>query len=198
LGLPVSTLIVGCSTMDELETDLADRLRGRGLKDVEPVPGMVRSLEDLPALPTLPDHIEVRKVVGQRDAGAFYQFGAWRWKLPEAYKGHYAAIARGVRFGEPGSRTHMWQAWREGQPIAKAGVYLGYRSAGIYAVVTRPAARTLGLARALTLTALHEARSGGYGVAVLHSSPMAESLYRSLGFDTIAEFRLFASEEVHG
>jgi len=178
-------------------SDLGDRLQRRGLKDVEPVPGMARSLEDLPALPPLPDHIEVRKVVGENEASAYYQFAAWRWNVPEEYEDHYAAIARGFRFGEPDSRAHMWQAWREGQPIAKAGMYLGARSAGIYAVATRPEARRLGLARALTLTALHEARSLGYRVAVLHATPMAESLYRSLGFDNIAEFRLFASEEVH-
>ena len=91
----------------------------------------------------------------------------------------------------------MWQAWREGKPIAKAGMYLSYRSAGIYAVVTRPEARRLGLARSLTLKALHEACSQGYRLAVLHSTPMAESLYRSLGFSTVAEFRLFASHEVY-
>ena len=177
-------------------SDLGDRLLGRGLKDVEPVPGMALSLEDLPALPSLLDDIEVRNVAGGKDAGAYYEFAASRWNIPEEYKDHYASMARGFRLGEPGSRVHMWQAWREGQPIAKAGMYLGSRSAGIYGVVTRPEARGLGLATTLTLIALHEARSRGYEVAVLHSTPMAENLYRSLGFETIAEFRLFASEEV--
>lgn len=91
----------------------------------------------------------------------------------------------------------MWQAWRGDQPIAKAGMYLSSGSAGIYGVVTRPEARGLGLARSLTLTALHEAHSSGYNLAVLHSTPMAVNLYRSIGFDSIAEFRFFASEEVY-
>lgn len=178
-------------------SDLGDRLLRRGLKDVELVLGMARSLEDLPALPPLPYPMEVRKVAGERDASAFYEFATWRWSVPEEYVDRYAAVAQGFRVGEPGSRAHMWQAWHEGQPIAKAGLYLASRSAGIYAVVTRPEARRRGLARTLTLTALHEARSLGYRLAVLHSSPMAEGLYRALGFDTIAEFRLFASQEVH-
>lgn len=178
-------------------SDLADRLQRHGIKDIEPLHGMARSLEDLPAMPPLPDDIEVRKVTGERDASAFYQFATWRWNVPEDYADHYAAIAGEFRFGQPGSRAHMWQAWREGQPIAKAGMYLGARSVGIYAVVTRPESRGLGLASALTLKALYEARSLGYRVAVLHSSPMAQSLYQNLGFDDIAEFRLFGSEEVH-
>jgi ribosomal protein S18 acetylase RimI-like enzyme len=177
--------------------DLRDRLQSRGLQDVEPIPGMARSLDELPKLPLLPDDIEIRKVADERDASAFYQFATWRWNVPEEYKEHYTAIAKVFRIGQSGSKVHMWQAWRAGQPVSKAGLYLGARSAGIYAVVTKPEARKLGLARTLTLTVLHEARSLGYRLAVLHSSPMAESLYRSLGFDTIAEFRLFASEEVH-
>ncbi len=178
-------------------SDLPDRLQSRGLKDVEPVHGMARSLDDLPKLTPLPDDIEIRKVADERDASAFYQFAAWRWNVPDEYKEHYAAIAKGFRFGRSGSKAHMWQAWRAGRPVSKAGMYLGAKSAGIYAVVTRPEARKLGLARTLTLTALDEARSLGYRLAVLHSTPMAKSLYRSMGFDNIAEFGLFVSEEVH-
>jgi ribosomal protein S18 acetylase RimI-like enzyme len=178
-------------------SDLRDRLQSRGLKDVEPIYGMARSFDDLPELPPLPDDFEIRKVTDERDAGAFYQFAAWRWHVPDEYKEHYEAIVKGFRFGQSGSRAHIWQAWRAGQPVSKAGMYLGAKSAGIYAVATRPEARRQGLARALTLAALHKARSSGYRLAVLHSTPMAVSLYRSLGFDTIAEFRLFASEEVY-
>jgi ribosomal protein S18 acetylase RimI-like enzyme len=178
-------------------TDLRDRLRRRGLMDIEPMFGMSMELAELPELPPLPENIEIRKVADETDVRAFYQFAEWRWNVSDEYKDYYAAIAAGFCLGKPGSRAHMWQAWRAGQPIAKAGMYQGSGSAGIYGVVTRPEARGLGLARALTLTALHEARSSGYGLAVLHSTPMAENLYKCIGFASIAEFRLFASEEVH-
>jgi ribosomal protein S18 acetylase RimI-like enzyme len=178
-------------------TDLRERLLTHGLKDVEPVLGMVRHLDHLPELIPFPENIEVRKVVGQKDASAFYQFATWRWNVPEEYQLDYETIAKGFRLGHPDAKVHMWQAWRNGKPIAKAGMYLSSNSAGIYAVVTRPEARRLGLARALTLIALHHAHSRGYQLAVLHSTPMAESLYRSLGFSTIAEFRIFASHDVY-
>lgn len=180
-----------------LPLDLSVQLKEHGLRDVEPIYGMARSLVHLPEVPPLPSNIEVRKVSGEHDVAAFHQFAAWRWNIPEEHRQLYAAIVSQFRFGMPGSKAHMWQAWREGQPIAKAGMYLGSGSAGIYAVVTKPEARRLGLARILTLTALHMASESGYQLAVLHSTPMAEALYKSIGFSTLAEFRLFASEDVH-
>jgi ribosomal protein S18 acetylase RimI-like enzyme len=178
-------------------SDLGDRLLSRGLIYVEPTPGMARTLDHLPELPPTPDDIDIHKVTGQRDSSAFYEFAAWRWNVPEQYQEQYATIVQGFHFGEPNSKAHMWQAWRAGRPVAKAGLLLASNSAGIYAVVTRPEARRLGLARILTLTTLYEARSRGYQLAVLHSSPMAEGLYRSLGFATYADFLLYASQEVH-
>jgi GNAT superfamily N-acetyltransferase len=177
--------------------DLPDRLERQGLQEIELVPGMVRGLDDLPEPPPLPRDIEVRKVVEQEDAGEFFQFAAWRWGVPDEYKGQMGNVMADFRFGEPGAKAHMWQAWRDGRPVAKAGINLASGSAGIYAVVTRPEARRLGLARILTLAALEFARARGYKLAVLHSTPMAEGLYRSLGFETVAAFRVFASEEAH-
>ena len=177
--------------------DLADRLQARGLQEVELIPGMVRTLEDLEPVPPLPEGVEIRQVRDDADAAALSQFAAWRWQIDDRYRAEYAAIVAGFRFGQPGSGAHMWQAWRGGEPVAKAGMYMSPVSAGIYAVATRPEARRMGLARALTLIALHYARDHGRRVAVLHSSAMAESLYRSMGFDPMAEFRLFASTEFH-
>ena len=36
-----------------------------------------------------------------------------------------------------------------------------------------------------------------YHLAVLHTTPMAQKLYESMGFASIAEFRLFASDDVY-
>ena len=177
--------------------DLADRLQKRGLKYIEPIHGMARTLANLPDVPLPPKGFEIRKVADESDVTAFYHFAAWRWHIPEEYEELYRAIAAGFQLGKPGSRAHMWQAWCEGQPVDKAGLYLGSGSAGIHGVVTKPEACRLGLARILTLTALHEAQKSGYRLAVLHSTPMAQSLYQSLSFTTIAEFRLFASADIH-
>jgi GNAT superfamily N-acetyltransferase len=180
-----------------LPLDLPARLQARGLQEVELIPGMVRSLDNLPDLPPLPEGIEVQKVEGDSDTADYYDFVSWRWGVPEAYHEQLKSTIAKFRFGKPDSKAHMWQACRGDWPIAKAGMYLTAGSAGVYAVVTRPEARRMGLASILTLTALKAARELGRNLAVLHSTPMAESLYRSLGFETIAQFRLFASEETH-
>lgn len=177
--------------------DLASHLTRHGLLDVEPIYGMACQLAQLAERSAPLAGIDIRKVESEADAGAFHQFAAWRWNIPDQYQSVYADVVSPFRFGQPGAQAHMWQAWRDGQPIAKAGLYLGSRTAGIYAVVTKPEARRLGLARALTLAALHTAREAGYGWAVLHSSPMAQAVYQGIGFRTLAEFRLFASQDVH-
>lgn len=176
--------------------NLRERLLELGLKDIEPIYGMARNLAELPEVPQLPEGIEIHMVTGAREASAFYQFAAWRWHIAEEYQEAYQKIMDCFRFGKPGSETFMWQAWRGGKPVAKAGMHLGSGEAGIYAVVTKPEARRLGLATALTFAALHHAREAGYQLAVLHSTPMAQGLYRDMGFETIAEMRLFGSEEV--
>jgi len=177
--------------------DLADRLQKRGMKYIEPIHGMARTLANLPDVPLPPKGFEIRKIMDEKDTTAFFQFAAWRWHIPEEYTELYGAIAAGFQLGKPGAKAHMWQAWHEGLPVAKAGMYLGSGSAGIHGVATRPEACRRGLAGILTLTALHEARNAGYHLAVLHSTPMAERLYQSLGFATVAEFHLFGSQEVH-
>ncbi len=177
--------------------DLPNQLTERGLQEIEILPGMTRNLENLPEFPPLPDDIEVRKAMDESDINALPDFSAWRWNVPEEYKKTLAAILSTLEFAKPNSKAHLWQAWRNGQPIAKAGMYAGSKSAGIYAVSTKPEARGLGLARFLTLIALKEAQTLGKTLAVLHSTPMAQSLYHSLGFEPIADFRVFASVAGH-
>lgn len=180
-----------------LPPDLPERLQARGLQEVEPVHGMARSLADLPEVPPLPGGLELRPVVEQREVNEYCDFASWRWGVPEEYCDQLRATLAEFGLGRPSARARAWQVWRGDQPVAKAGIYWAKGSAGIYGVATRPPARRLGLARILSLTALNMARSLGYNLAVLHSSPMAQGLYESIGFEKIADFCLFASEEVH-
>ena len=180
-----------------LPLDLPVQLKQHGLQDVEPIYGMAMDLSNLPDIPPLPEGIEIRKIEDERDVTAFHQFAAWRWNIPNEYQSLYEDIASQFGFGKSDTKNHMWQAWREDQPVSKTASVFGSESVGIYAVVTKPEARRLGLAYILTLIALYHARKSGFRLAVLHAAPMAESLYKSIGFSTIAEFRLFASQDVH-
>ena len=101
------------------------------------------------------------------------------------------------QIGERTSKTRFWLAWKDGVPISKIGLYNGSGSAGIYGVATRPEARGLGIASILMVEAMKAAREMGHKLAVLDSSPLAENLYKRLGFITVAPLHLFSQEAAY-
>lgn len=180
-----------------LPRDLPKRLQKRGFKEVELMPGMARSLFNLPEIPSLPDGMEIRKVLEEGDASEYYSFASWRWSVPEEFNQQLSATLAGFQLGKPETKAHAWQVWHNGQPVAKAGAFFTIGSVGVYGVATKPEARRLGLGSILTLTVLEFAQLVGKNLAILHSSPMAESLYSSLGFEAIANFHIYAPEYVN-
>ncbi|GAG99826.1 unnamed protein product, partial [marine sediment metagenome] len=99
--------------------------------------------------------------------------------------------------GKPSAKAHMWVAWRDGVPIAKVGSYYGAGSVGIYGVATKPEIRGQGLASVLMVETMKAARQAGQKLVLLHSSPLAENLYKRLGFFTVTQFHLYASEATY-
>ena len=177
--------------------DLKMRLEKRGLFEAEVITGMGRTLSDLPEIPEPPPGIEITEVTETQGQEEFVEFATWRWSIQEKYHGAYREIIAPFEFGRPGSKFSAWQAWMDGKLVSKVAVSRSENSIGIYAVATRPEARRMGLAGILTLHALHQMRKEGYEIAVLHSTPMAESLYASMGFEKLADFYLYAKTDIH-
>ena len=177
--------------------DLGDRLRKRGLEEVEVCSGMAANLADLPEPPSAPEGFEIHELDNETAANHLFEFAAWRWHVPEEAQPHLKAYIQMLRIGTPSAILRCWMAWREGVPVSKAVLHCAAGAAGIYAVATRPQARGQGLAGTLTLEALRAARQNGYQLGVLHSTPMAEGLYAKLGFCHVAPFKIFASEPIH-
>ncbi len=67
--------------------------------------------------------------------------------------------------------------------------------AGIYGVATTQEGRGRGLATLLCTTALEEARADGATRTVLHSTPMARSLYHRMGYRDVATFEMWAAPD---
>jgi ribosomal protein S18 acetylase RimI-like enzyme len=81
---------------------------------------------------------------------------------------------------------------RDGAPVATSAMYISAGVAGIYFVGTIPEARKRGIGSAVTWAPLRMAKEIGYTIAVLHASPMAVNMYRSLGFQEYCQMGLFA------
>ena len=178
-------------------TDLGERLRKRGLEEVEVVSGMAANLADLPEPSLAPKGFEIREVDDETATSHLFEFVAWRWHVPAEARPHLNAFNRVFQIGTPSAKVRCWLAWREGNPVAKAVLHIAAGAAGLYGVATKPEARRLGLARTLTLEAFRAARQSGQQLGVLHSTPMAQSLYARLGFRPVAPYRIFASEAIH-
>jgi len=178
-------------------SDLGERLRKRGLEEVEAMSGMAANLADLPEPPSAPEGFEIHEVDDETATSHLVEFVAWRWHVPAEARPHLNALNQVLCIGTPSAKVRCWMAWHEGVPVSKAILHCAAGAAGIYGVATKPEARGQGLASTLTLEALRAARQTGYHLGVLHSTPMAQKLYAMLGFHPVAPFRIFVSEAIH-
>jgi GNAT superfamily N-acetyltransferase len=175
-----------------LPNDLPERLTQRGLQEIEIAPCMARSLDNLPEAPPIPEGVQIREAIEERDLIELYGLAAWRWGVPEEFRAQLGKMIEKFEIGERSSNTRMWLALKNGVPISKIGLYNGSGSAGIYGVATKPEARGLGIASVLMNVAMKAARDMGHKLAVLDSSPLAEKLYQRLGFINVAPLRLYS------
>jgi len=174
---------------------LVDELTRRGMQEIDVVDGMIADLANLPDIPAKPDGFDVREVIAESDTRQALDLIAWRWKIEQDAIMHLYAVNEQLRVGTPQALARLWAAYDDGVMVSKTALHFTPGTAGIYGVATRPEARGRGLAAHLVLWSLHEARAAGYTTSVLHSSPMAVSLYRRMGFESIAPFTVYASAD---
>jgi GNAT superfamily N-acetyltransferase len=175
--------------------DLRSRLQSRGFEEAEPITGMAMDLAGLPPLPDTPRGVEILPVTVEHAKSAFAELVVWRWHVPEAARPHLQSIMDVVRIGAAGSPNRAWVVVKDGVALAKAFTHDAAGAVGLYGMATKPEARGMGLARLVCLNALHDARTRGQTLAILHSTPMAVSLYKGIGFAEIAPFDLYAAPQ---
>jgi GNAT superfamily N-acetyltransferase len=91
--------------------------------------------------------------------------------------------------GDPSVRFYIGRL--EDKPVATSLLYLGGGVAGIYNVATLPEFRHQGIGSALTVAPLLQARTWGYRIGTLQSTPMGLHLYRQLGFREYCTFQAY-------
>jgi ribosomal protein S18 acetylase RimI-like enzyme len=156
---------------------------------------MAMDLVRRPSVPPSSPDVEAHFVTPEHDRALYTEFVAARWQIPEVARPHLQSIADTFRIGATGSVNRAWIGIRDGIAVAKVLTHEHNGSVGLYGMATRPEWRGMGLDRLVCLTALADARRRGYDLAVLHSAPMAVSLYRSIGFREVSSFSIYADPE---
>jgi ribosomal protein S18 acetylase RimI-like enzyme len=167
--------------------DLGRRLTAAGLTAHPPSPGMARELTTWRAEPA-PDALEIVPVAGDWDG----YFGVFlpTFGLPEehwpAMRTAYTALS-----GDP--RVHNFVGRLDGAVVACSTLLLDEAgTAGVWNVATTEAVRGRGIGTAMTAAAMAAGAARGATDAILIATPLGEPVYRSMGFETVAEMPMWS------
>ncbi len=169
------------------DRDLIEAAGEAGLRQVYEMPEMVHGerVEERP----LPDGVDLRQVATAAEAADYWQVATNAYATngfpPEifAFYENHDGLAAG--------NAAAFLAYLDGRPAAIAMTIVTRGVAGIYWVGTIEDARGRGLGWAVTASAVNAGFDLGGEIASLQASPMGESLYRAMGFETIFDYRLF-------
>jgi ribosomal protein S18 acetylase RimI-like enzyme len=171
--------------------DLGERLLTRGFRlDPEDMPGMVRSLRDLPAQ-RLPDSAAMEVVRGASSFREWVDVVGEGFGMPPEIP---AAILKYEALGFDEDLGTLVLARLDGRPVATALGLVAGGGVAIANVTTLAQARGRGLGRAVTLAAMKLALDMGAEIAVLLATEMGFSVYRGLGFETFGRYRNYIWE----
>jgi len=166
---------------------LAATCEEAGLQMVYAMPEMTLGVpvEERPA----PDGVELRRVASAGDVEDYWRVAASAYAslgFPPEVFGFYedteGLLADGVA-------AFLARAGK--RPVGIAMTIVSHGVAGIYWVGSTEGARGHGLGRAVTAAAVNAGFGMGAEIASLQASPMGESLYRKMGFETIYDYRLY-------
>jgi len=168
------------------DRDLIEAAEEAGLQAVFEMPEMLldRRVDAHPP----PTGVELRRVTSAADADDYWQVAASAYTsigFPPEVFAHYENDG-----GLSADNAAAFLARLDGRPAGIAMTIVSHDVAGIYWVGSTEEARGRGLGWTMTATAIDAGFDMGAGIASLQASPMGESLYRRMGFETIFNYRL--------
>lgn len=169
---------------------LGETLETYHFQPVLPLQGMKLNLADLNENLLFPPDFAVQRVENLDQLREFVTVLARNSNIPPDITAAWFELEAGLGVGDNLPWQRYLGLWH-GEPVAACSVVAGAGAVGLYQVATLPQARGHGLATAICLTALREARRRGHHTAVLHSTPMAVQVYRQLGFQPVANLMLY-------
>ncbi len=176
------------------DDDLLAACEGAGLQMVYAMPEMVlgERVEERPA----PEGIVLRRVVSEGDVEDYWRVAASSYASLGFPPDIFAFYVRAEGLFADDVAAFIARAGEEPAGIAMTIVTDGV--AGIYWVGCTEGARGRGLGWSVTAAAVNAGFELGAEIASLQASPMGESLYRRMGFETIHDYRLYLCQPPEG
>ncbi|MEW2427679.1 GNAT family N-acetyltransferase [Micromonospora sp. NPDC047644] len=168
----------------ESDAGTADGLVSLGAAQVARMPIMTVGIGAVPEVPT-PAGVRIAETA---DLATFVPAYARVSGIPA--DGVAATIEREKAFTGEGTVLRLAGHLDDGRIVATAVAWISHGLVTLYFVGTQPAQRRRGIGAAMTRAALTLAAERGARTAALTSTAVAESVYRSLGFRPVGEFRL--------
>jgi GNAT superfamily N-acetyltransferase len=183
---------------DTQPTDLGFYLKQNNLHFNGTEPGMVLELSQLPATLSLAENFCVEEVESQDALEEWIQvssnaFGGEAVTLDSDYGRFEQCLGWGQHLP-----YRRFLGRLNGEAVATSSLFMGAGVAGLYSVGTLPQARGQGIGSAISLAPLLVARSLGYNISILQSSPAGYSIYRKIGFHECCQLQtyLWAPDDV--
>lgn len=165
---------------DSRPSDLGPRLERHGLTYLFDLVGMSVDLRTFSRPGSRPEGLRIESVRTQEDLRAYMRVASRSFDIRGDLLEEVTDVELALGLDNPQRRRYL--GYLRGVPVSTSMLFLAERVAGIFLVATVPEARARGIGAAVTVAALDDAASRGYRIAVLQSSPMGLSMYRSLGF----------------
>lgn len=172
------------------DRDLVEAAESAGLKEVFSMPEMVlrRRAGERP----LPNGVELRRLSEPGEAEGYWQVASAAYSsigFPPEVFGFYDNGE-----GLLADNVAAFLAYLDGVPVSIAMTIVSHGVAGIYWVGSLEQVRAEGLGWAVTAAATNAGFDLGADVASLQASPMGESVYAAMGYETVGSYRLLLAQ----
>lgn len=174
--------------MHDTPSNIVDVLSKHGFLTGEPAPGMALKLADV-AWQSVSDNLSFVPVRTEKQA-LIWSNVLVEGNQMDGYNQELTEILIAGGLDDYAKMQHLI-ALLDGKPVASGSVTLANDVAGVFNVAVLPEARRQGIGQLMTEAVMKIGGDKGYQYAVLQSSPMGESLYKKMGYETIAPIRQY-------
>jgi len=186
LGVPFRWFVGPTSS----PTDLPERLETAGLPPLTNSPGMALDIAAMRDEPPPIAGLKIDEVAGAAALDEWLEVCRVSFPFDDATADVWRRVHIPAGFGED-RPLRNFVARLDGRPVACSALFTNGHVAGIWNVGTVAEVRGRGIGRAVTLAALRTARTLGYRVAILGSSPLGFPVYSRIGFVEVCRIRHF-------